>query len=64
MPKTGHNEKGTALMTIEIHKPELETLIRQRMESGAFQNVVPVLIEALKPTPARPANRPKAHRHS
>lgn len=26
-------------MTIEIHKPELETLIRERMESGGYENV-------------------------
>ena len=33
-------------MTIEIHKPELEALIRQRMESGEFQNVDDLLIQA------------------
>jgi hypothetical protein len=38
-------------MTIEIHKPELEALIRERMKSGAFQNVEDVLIQALKSTP-------------
>jgi hypothetical protein len=26
-------------MTIEIHKPELEALIRERMKSGGFENV-------------------------
>ena len=35
-------------MIIEIHKPELENLIRERMESGEFQNVEDVLIQALK----------------
>lgn len=39
-------------MTIEIHKPELETLIRERMASGGFENVEDVLMEALKPSPA------------
>jgi hypothetical protein len=34
-------------MTIEIHKPELEALIRQRMESGEFQNVDDLLLQAL-----------------
>jgi Arc/MetJ-type ribon-helix-helix transcriptional regulator len=34
-------------MTIEIQKPELEALIRQQMESGEFQNVDDLLIEAL-----------------
>lgn len=35
-------------MTIEIQKPELEALIRERMKSGGFQNVEDVLLEALK----------------
>ncbi|MDQ2711241.1 MAG: hypothetical protein M3Y24_03215 [Acidobacteriota bacterium] len=38
-------------MTIEIHQPELEALIQQRMESGAFRNVEDVLIQALKSLP-------------
>jgi hypothetical protein len=38
-------------MTIEIHKPELEALIRKRMNSGAFQNVVDVLMQALQSSP-------------
>jgi len=39
-------------MTIEIHKPELEALIRERMKSGAFQDVEDVLIQALKSAPS------------
>ena len=35
-------------MTIEIHKPELEALIQERMNSGEFQNVEDVLLQALK----------------
>lgn len=38
-------------MTIEIHKPELEALIRERMKSGAFQDVEDVLMQALKSSP-------------
>ena len=38
-------------MTIEIHKPELEALIRDRMKSGAFQDFEDVLIQALKSAP-------------
>lgn len=38
-------------MTIEIHQPELEALIRQRMASGKFQSVEDVLIQALKAVP-------------
>ena len=37
-------------MTIEIHRPELEALIRERMESGEFQSVEDVLMQALKPS--------------
>jgi hypothetical protein len=35
-------------MIIEIHKPELENLIRERMESGGFQDLEDVLMRALK----------------
>jgi hypothetical protein len=35
-------------MTIEIHKPELEALILDRMKSGAFQDVEDVLLQALR----------------
>ncbi len=35
-------------MTIEIHKPELETLILERMKSGRFQDIEEALIQALK----------------
>jgi Arc/MetJ-type ribon-helix-helix transcriptional regulator len=39
-------------MTIEIQRPELEALIRERMKSGAFHNVEDVLMQALKASPA------------
>lgn len=35
-------------MTIEIHRPELEELIRERMKITGFQNVEDVLMQALK----------------
>ena len=38
-------------MTIEIHKPELEAMILQRMKVGGFQNVEDVLMQALKTSP-------------
>jgi len=50
-------------MTIEIHKPELEALIMERMKSGGFHNVEDVLMYALEAsplteaTPATAANR-------
>ncbi len=34
-------------MTIEIHRPELEKLIQQRMESGAFRSVEDFLMHEL-----------------
>ena len=42
-------------MTIEIRKPELERLIRERMERGGFRNVEDALIDALKAPPAEQA---------
>jgi hypothetical protein len=42
-------------MSVEIHQPEIEALIEQRMASGAFQDVEEVLIHALKSAPALPA---------
>jgi hypothetical protein len=35
-------------MTIEIHRPELEALIMQRMKSGGFHDVEDALLQALK----------------
>jgi hypothetical protein len=53
-------------MTIEIHRPELEALILERMKSGAFQNVEDVLIEALKsaPPPTERAGAPEECAHT
>jgi hypothetical protein len=39
-------------MTIEIHRPELEALIIQRMKSGGFDSVEDALLQALKTSPA------------
>ena len=38
-------------MTIEIHKPELEALILERMKSGGFDNIEDALMEALTSAP-------------
>jgi hypothetical protein len=53
-------------MTIEIHRPELEALILERMKSGAFQNVEDVLMQALKsaPPPAEGAGGPEERAHT
>ena len=39
-------------MTIEIHRPELEALLLERMKAGAFQNVADVIMQALEAAPA------------
>jgi hypothetical protein len=41
-------KKAERDMTIDIHEPELEELIRRRMEDGSFRSVEEVLIQALK----------------
>ena len=50
-------------MTIEIHRPELEALLMERMKSGAFQNVEDVIMQALETAPIpesqSPASRPR-----
>lgn len=35
-------------MTIEITRPEVEALIRRRLQSGAFSDVEDVLLDALR----------------
>jgi hypothetical protein len=35
-------------VTIHIHTPELEALIQQRLQNGAFHDVEEVLLHALK----------------
>ncbi len=47
-------------MTIEIHRPELEALIAQRMQSGAFDNVEEALLQALKTAPPPHSETPRA----
>jgi len=40
-------------MTIEIHRPDLEALILERMESGRFQDVEELLLQAIKSSALR-----------
>jgi hypothetical protein len=42
---------GFAMMTIEIHRPELEALIIERMKSGGFEDIEDVIMQALKSAP-------------
>ena len=48
-------------MTIEIHRPELEALIHERMASGRFASVEDALLQALQTSSADPAepSRPR-----
>jgi len=48
-------------VTIEIHRPELEALIIQRMKSGGFHNVEDALLQALKTSP--PGGEPSGTSH-
>ena len=41
-------------MNIEIHQPELEALIEQRMATGRFRDVEDVLYQALRSAEAEP----------
>jgi hypothetical protein len=38
-------------MTVEIHRPELEALILERMKTGGFHDVEDVLLRALRISP-------------
>jgi hypothetical protein len=42
-------------VTIEIHRPELEALIMERMKTGGFQSVEDALMHALEASPVRDA---------
>ena len=47
-------KERVATMTIEIHRPELEALIMDRMKAGSFQTVEEVIMQALKTAPPAP----------
>jgi hypothetical protein len=44
-------KEADAPMTIEIHQPELEALIQQRLALGGFHDVEEVLLHALRSAP-------------
>ena len=50
-------------MTIEIHRPELEALIMERMKTGRFRSVEDALMQALEVLPAMDANPAAATRY-
>ena len=41
-------------MIIEIHQPEIEALIEQRMATGQFESIEDLLLQSLEATPAQP----------
>ncbi len=49
-------------MTIEIHKPELEALIKERMNTRGFNSVEDALIDARKSSPSSKPGEPPARK--
>ena len=45
-------------MIIQITRPEVEALINQRLQSGAFKDAEDVVMRALESSPAEPAAPP------
>jgi hypothetical protein len=45
-------------MTIQITKPEVEALINQRLESGAFKDAEDVILQALQSSPPPVPEKP------
>jgi hypothetical protein len=45
-------------MTIEITKPEVEALIKERLQSGAFKDAEDVILQALQSSVPPPAEAP------
>lgn len=41
-------------MNIQITRPEIEALINQRLQSGAFKNAEDVILQALQSAPPAP----------
>lgn len=69
MKRLGNWKERATPMMIEIHSPETEAIIRQRMIAGGFPNAEEVIIQALKSSPppeapAAPARRRPAARKS
>lgn len=48
------------MMTIEIHQPELEALIQERLRSGDFQDVNELLTRAILALPEASARKPES----
>ncbi|MGO9271316.1 MAG: hypothetical protein ACLQOO_13840 [Terriglobia bacterium] len=46
-------------MTIQINKPEVEALINQRLQSGAFKDPEDVILQALRSFPPEATTTPQ-----
>ena len=49
-------------MTITVHKPELEALIRERLETGSHEDIEDILIHALQSSRSREPSAPRQPR--
>jgi hypothetical protein len=56
--RLGQAAKKEGNMTIEIHRPELEALINERLKSGTFGSIEDFLMQALQNSPI-PENKGK-----
>ena len=48
-------------MNIEIQRPEVEAIIKQRMATGRFRDVEDVLFQALRSTEVSASSSPEPH---
>jgi hypothetical protein len=60
---TTQKRESAATVTIEIHRPELEALIRQRMKMYGFNNVEDALMQALETAPVLPTDAATASKN-
>lgn len=47
-------------MTIQITRPEVEELIKQRLQTGGFKDAEDVILQALQPSTPKKSNAPPA----
>jgi hypothetical protein len=52
-------KKEAAPMTIQITQPEVEALINQRLQSGAFKDAEDVILQALQSSRPKPSMAPQ-----
>jgi hypothetical protein len=47
-------KKEADAMTIQITKPEVEEIIKQRLQTGGFKDAEDVILQALQSSPPKP----------